>query len=801
MTTLGTRRLSFPNPRDMIAAHPVVALLRRFHARWFRAGLLAVYTSADRDCAHIRAAHLSAVTRLTPYTMAANLGNGALVMWAFRADLTAGMLVWLGLLYALSGLAAWSWWRGRRRPRATASPAAIRRAGMHAGALALLWGALPLIWFGDATAAQQLFVATFVTGMLAAGAFALHPLPVACVLYVAILALCGLGALWQTGENLFIGLGALQVLYAVIVVLGALAASRKATALLQSQIEAKRQERLMAVLLQDFEQNAAEALWETDLDGRVAHHSPRLALLLGLGEPSLKGRPLLELFEHLGVGTSTLRAALRVERPFKDLRLSTREGDARRHWAINGKRLIDEDGRTAGWRGVVADVTEQVLAQDRLQQLAHTDSLTGLANRFTLHEALRAALDGDTLVALLALDLDHFKVVNDTLGHAAGDKLLQTVAARLLSCSRGGDLIARLGGDEFAVLVRDAGAPVDVEALAQCLIRQLEQPVELEGRSMRASASVGIARRADALASADDLLVHADIALYAAKKAGRGRHESYSPDLGERNRRRQTIANELRQAVQRGELALHWQPKVDLASARIVGAEALLRWEHPQLGAVAPIEFIAVAEKSGLIRDIGAWVLREACRSAVEALDGLPISVNVSPAQLHDDDFVDCVRDVLHARAMAPWRLELEITESVFIDDVEGALARLHALRALGVRVALDDFGTGYSSLAYLRRFPFDTLKIDRAFVNELMASGDTRAIVRMIAQLAATLQMRTVAEGVETPAQYEAVGAVGCDEAQGFLVSAARPLADFVAFRREWAARAQPVRVAYPAG
>ena len=235
--------------------------------------------------------------------------------------------------------------------------------------------------------------------------------------------------------------------------------------------------------------------------------------------------------------------------------------------------------------------------------------------------------------------------------------------------------------------------------------------------------------------------MHADIALYAAKKAGRGRYATYSSDLGDRNRRSVMIEQELRQAVQRGQLELHWQPKVDIESSRVVGAEVLLRWRHPQLGSVAPIEFIPIAEKSGVIREIGMWVLREACRVAAASLPGLTISVNVSPAQLHDDEFIACVRDALHASALDPFRLELEITESVFIDDVDGALQRLHALRALGVRVALDDFGTGYSSLAYLRRFPFDTLKIDRAFVNELMNSIDTRAIVQMISQLALTLE------------------------------------------------------------
>jgi len=776
---------------------PLAALARRFTDRFLRAGMLAVYSAGDRDSAEIRAAHLNSVIRLTPYTMAANIGNGALVVWAFRDDVSIGMLAWLALLYLLCLFALLGWWRGRRRVRTMASPAAIRHANVHANLLALVWAALPICWFAHASSQQQLLVVALVTGMLAAGAFVLSPLPVAAVVFVVIFAASGIIACWQTGDHIFVAVGVLQTIYALIVILGTLAASRKATALLRSQAESKRQERMMTVLLHDFEQNAAEALWETGIDGCVAHHSPRLATLLGLDEARLREQPFLALLGQIGADVAHLRATMDGERPFKELRLSAVAAHGPRHWSINGKRLVTEDGRTAGWRGVIADVTEQVMAQERLQHLAHTDSLTGLANRFTLHGALRAAIAQHRLVALLALDLDHFKLVNDTLGHAAGDKLLQTVAARLLACRRETDLVARLGGDEFAVLVlADIGGDgdIDVGALSQRLIDVLEEPVELGGRALRASASIGVAPMTAGpgagQASADDLLVHADIALYAAKKAGRARYATYSSDLGDRNRRSVMIEQELRQAVQRGELELHWQPKVDIESSRVVGAEVLLRWRHPQLGSVAPIEFIPIAERSGAIREIGMWVLHEACRVTAAQLPGLTVSVNVSPAQLHDDEFTAGVRDALHASALDPFRLELEITESVFIDDVDGALQRLHSLRALGVRVALDDFGTGYSSLAYLRRFPFDTLKIDRAFVNELMNSIDTRAIVQMISQLAVTLNMRTVAEGVESASQLSVVSSVGCDEVQGWLISPACPIDEFLAFWHDWSQR-----------
>ena len=756
---------------------------------------LSVYSDGDRESAHIRAAHLSAVVRLTPYTMAANVGNGAMVVWAFRSAVPAALWWWLAALCALAGLATLSWWRHRRRPWNTASPRTIQRATLHASALAALWAVVPLAWFAGATGTQQLLMAMLFTGMMGAGAFVLSPLPMASMAYVAIFSLGALGAFWQSGEPLLLGAAVLLALYATVIVLGSLAASRTATALLRSRAEALRQERMMAVLLQDFEQHAADALWETGSDGCLTHVSPRLATLLGVGDDELRDRPLLSLLERRGAAAAAaLRSTLEAGRPFRDLRLALPEGTGWRHWSVHGKRRVDEDGRTLGWRGVLTDVTDEVLGQQRLEQLAHSDSLTGLANRLTLHETLREALRQGQHGALLSLDLDHFKAVNDSLGHTAGDEVLKTVSRRLSGCIRPGDLVARLGGDEFAVLMLHSDRTEDAAALAQRLIDTLTQAVEFDGRRLRIGASVGVVMCSGAGASVDELLVHADMALYAAKAAGRGRHEFYAPHLGERSRRRLAIEQGLRLAIDRGQLALHWQPKVDLARWHIVGAEALLRWEHPELGQIAPAEFIAVAEQSGLIQELGTWALNEACRAAAGPLRGLAVSVNLSPTQLRDGDCSARVRDALQRHQVDPSRLELEITESVFIDDASGALEQLHGLRRLGVRIALDDFGTGYSSLAYLRRFPFDTLKIDRAFVHDLLLRDDAKPIVHMIAQLAASLGMRTVAEGVESASQLSAVVQAGCHEGQGHLMSPPGSLDKLLALRRDWTGRPHPL-------
>jgi diguanylate cyclase (GGDEF)-like protein len=665
----------------------------------------------------------------------------------------------------------------------------MHRATLHAAMLATIWAVAPLVWFPPAQPAQQLLLATLIAGMLAAGAYVLSPLPLASLAWASVLTLASLGALWQTRDPTLLGVALLMSVYGPVLAIGAQTASRKHVLVLRAQAQAERQRRMLAVLLQDFEQSADDALWQTGVDGRLSHHSPRLAELLGMAIPKLTACPLLALLKDRAVeGLPALREALDAGRPFRDLQLTLSLGDgALRHLSVHGKRVLDEQGRTMGWRGVLSDVSDRVASQIRLQELAHTDSLTGLANRHTLRQALADEMKAGRPLALLSIDLDQFKAVNDTLGHTAGDEVLRSVGHRLGRCMRPGDVVSRLGGDEFAVLMRQAVQPADAAALALRLIEALSQPIEFDARRLRVGASIGGTLCEDGSLGVDELLVRADMALYAAKDQGRGRYVQYTPELGERSRRRGDIEQGLRHAVQRGQLALHWQPKVDIAAWKIVGAEALLRWRHPELGSVPPVEFIVVAEQAGLIDEIGHWVLLEACRAGAGALAGLVVSVNVSPTQLRDEHYVSRVRDALRETGLEAPLLELEITESVFMGDIDGVLERLRALRSLGVRVALDDFGTGYSSLAYVRRFPFDTLKIDRTFISEMLQRRDAHAIVQTIVSMAATLGMRTVAEGVESEQQMAAVAEAGCDEVQGYLVSRPRALAGFVLLMQDW--------------
>ncbi|HEX8692359.1 MAG TPA: EAL domain-containing protein [Longimicrobium sp.] len=435
-----------------------------------------------------------------------------------------------------------------------------------------------------------------------------------------------------------------------------------------------------------------------------------------------------------------------------------------------------------------------VRAARHAEHQAYHDALTGLPNRRLLEDRLAVALaaarrEGER-VGIMFLDLDHFKVVNDSLGHPTGDRLLCDVGERIRTAVRGGDTLARLGGDEFTLLLPRLRRPDDAERVARKIVDALRGPYEVDGQEVFVTASVGVAVAPDDGADAETLIRHADIAMYRAKEAGRDAIKFFAPEMNERLRDRLELERTLRRALAQEQLRLHYQPVLEVASGRVIAVEALVRWQHPERGLLLPGDFLEVAEATGLIADVGAWVLAEACAQArrwsAEGHAHLSVLVNLSARQFLKTDMVEEVRSVLAETGLRPERLELEITESLAMRDAAATAAALRELKALGVRISIDDFGTGWSSLDYLRRFPIDTLKIDRAFIADVDADHGGATIASAIIAMGHRLGMRVIAEGVERPAQLDFLRAQRCDAAQGFLFARPAPAEEIGAMLRK---------------
>jgi len=446
----------------------------------------------------------------------------------------------------------------------------------------------------------------------------------------------------------------------------------------------------------------------------------------------------------------------------------------------------NESGDLTHFIGVLNDVTARTRAEKRLIHQASHDALTGLPNRTLLNDRITQAIarSRGRLTAVMFLDLDRFKLVNDSYGHAVGDSLIREVASRVSACLRAGDTVARLGGDEFVVLLEDLASVEDAARLAGKLRDRLSESVRIGTVELPLSASIGVALAPRDGRDPETLLKNADIAMYRAKERGRNNYCFYGPEMDHHARRRLTIESELRHALANGELEVHYQPQVHLATGALTGAEALVRWRHPQRGLLLPGEFIAVAEDTGLIVPLGEQVLRAACRQSTRWREAgrpdLKVAVNLSGRQFRRRDLVEQVCAILAETGASAAQLELEITESVAMADADGSAATLAGLRRQGISLAIDDFGTGYSSLSYLKRFPIDTLKIDRSFIQGIPADGDDTAIVQAIIAMARSLRLSLLAEGIETPAQHEFLLAHGCSSGQGFLFGRAMPAEDF---------------------
>ena len=515
------------------------------------------------------------------------------------------------------------------------------------------------------------------------------------------------------------------------------------------------------------------------------------AVALALSDPAA-GSANFEVFRH---NFDKLETEMDQARDLLDLRVQKEREDAAATATLSKRMILGSLIGGALLLALITVVAEKLVqrinnelasSREEAHRLALHDPLTGLPNRAFLTERLQQALDGvrqnKNLLAMLCLDLDRFKQVNDTLGHAVGDALLRAVAVRLRECIRKNDTVARLGGDEFAIIQTTLDTEEEAATLADRIVDALSRPYDLDGHQVVAGVSVGIALAPLDTTDAGHLLKMADLALYRAKADGRGIFRLFKSDMDISLQARRKLEFDLRRAVTLEQLELHYQPLVDLASGEVGAVEALVRWRHPERGLIPPDDFIPLAEETGLIKPIGAWVLNRACSDATQWPENIRVAVNISACQFKGAGLVSMVADALTAGALRPERLELEITETALLTDSEATIGILRELRAMGVKIAMDDFGTGYSSLGYLRSFPFDKIKIDRSFIADIESSPDCKAIIRAVTGLGTNLGMSTTAEGVETSGQLAQLRLEGCDQVQGYLFSRPVPAQDIAA-------------------
>jgi diguanylate cyclase (GGDEF)-like protein/PAS domain S-box-containing protein len=749
--------------------------------------LLGLYDPADTtDWGPIRAAQMNAGGDLALFMLAANLIGAVLVSLIFTRLAPTWQLAGWGAIIAVTALAiAIRRLRTRSIVGSTATLADVRSTLIDGVALGTAWGIAPLLFGLRADEGALLGLWSVIAVLMASAAIAMAALPAATLLFLAIAGAATAGAFVMLDMET---IAALVVFFTGLLIVGCFARGRALVVIRAGEIALAERDETVSLLLRETEQDhTADWLWEIDAQRRVVRASPRFARSIGVDPDTINGRSFLEILAgptwqsgDFAPGLRELTDRLKAREAFRDLLLPVYVDGEERWWEMSASPRMLEDRGFVGFRGVGSDVTERRASADKINRMARYDTLTGLPNRLLIHESLGQAMaEADkwsSRCGFMMIDLDRFKAVNDTLGHPVGDRLLGKVSERLKLVMSDNEMIGRLGGDEFAVVVRDATDTAAIERLAHTIIARLSEPYDVDQHTLFIGASVGLAIGPRDGRTPEMLIRSADLALYRSKDAGGGHFHAYEPQLHLRAEERRVLEMALRSALEKDDLHLMYQPVVDADTGGLTGFEALLRWTHPELGAISPAKFIPLAEDARLIAPIGEWVLRTACHEAARWDGYARVAVNVSAEQLHNPGYVAVVANALASSRLPADRLELEVTESVFMREGTHAAQTLEKLLDLGIRLSLDDFGTGYSSLGYLSRTRFSTIKIDRSFVQGASKGvKEAIAIIRAVVALAQSLGMATTAEGVETEDEHRMVRELGCTKVQGFYFG--RPL------------------------
>jgi diguanylate cyclase (GGDEF)-like protein/PAS domain S-box-containing protein len=719
-----------------------------------------------------------------------NLVNASITTWLFYGIIPIGFIGAFWVM--LAGLIGWRMAIARQVSEARLEidrlTGLTRQLVANAIGLGGIWGLASAAMFGFGNFDQAIFAGIIGAGMMSAGAISYRTIGPAAMGYVLA---CTPGAV--VGLLVSGSVATYSALALLLCFLGVLVASIRANAksFVHSCLrehELNRSRNTVRLLLHDHTEQGADWLVAVDREGRIVSPSKRFGAAAQRPLETLAGMRFIDLLDDEAIKVA-LEGQVRMGHSIRNHIVSLSIGGERRWWSLSGRAM--RDGEVV-FRGVVTDITAQRQAEEKVSYMAHYDGLTDLPNRFMFNEHLYHALRRDERVALLFMDLDHFKAVNDTLGHGVGDKLLQGAARRMESLIGKKDMLARLGGDEFAILLTGARVK-DADAVAARVIQAMSKSFSLGDHDVVVGTTIGIAAAPQDGDDVETLLRNADLALYAAKGAGRNRAIRYEAGMDEAAQQRRLIEMDLRGALAKHEMRLHYQSLVDTTSGAITGYEALVRWVHPQRGIVMPSAFIPIAEETGLIVQLGEWVIRQAVGDLANWPEHLSVSINLSPAQMRSPGLITTIVNAIASNGVAPSRVCFEITETVLMQDSDANIETLHKLREIGVQIALDDFGTGYSSLNYLRSFPFSKIKIDRCFIDEIDSRPDCQAIVRSVVGLAQSLGMTTTAEGVERLEQVEELRLQGCSEVQGFLYSKAVP-ADQLSNLRSVGRRDAPV-------
>ncbi|MFN3912842.1 putative bifunctional diguanylate cyclase/phosphodiesterase [Hyphomonas sp.] len=736
----------------------------------------------EKHLSSLRKKQLESFSSILIVIVLANLLNAAVILLTFRTSMVGNLLLLWGGCIALFSIFVLAQKVVQIRQRRSASRDAEKQLQLIARGATLsgfLWAIAPLVTMGLVDTQGQMVMGIVMAGMMFAGAFLLSHIPHAALSFTIPVGVGLILSMQFQQEAAYQFISVLLIVYLSILVFAVRWSYQQFVEQHLGEAAVNEQSELIGLLLRDFEESTSDWLWQTNAEGTLVD----IPLVIDTSSDSAgfmtKGAALESLFVA-DDARKVLVSAMQREQGFRDIVLQVRDKQGQGNWVSLTGKPIFEDHAFRGFRGVAADITQSKQIEDRMAHMAHYDGLTGLPNRITMQEHLekivRKPPAPHTVRALLWMDLDNFKWVNDTLGHPAGDELLRQVAGRINEMVEKTDMVARLGGDEFALIIeRPAGGAL--EDFFHRLTDHMRTPYNIWGSTAHCSASFGV-RIFDAYTTdTRQILKHADLALYDAKRTGKAQWCMFTSQLEVNAQQRAQTESELERAIDQDELRVFFQPLVDARTHKMVGAETLLRWQHPTRGLVYPDQFINLAEDNGLITRMGEWVIRAALAEAARLPEHVKVAVNLSPLQIHSATLISTIVNALAANNIAPNRFELEITESVLMTDTEFTLKRLHQIRDLGVRIALDDFGTGFSSLSYLRSFPFDKIKIDKSFVKDIESRQDSRAITEATLYLAKSLGMRCTAEGVETHYQADFLRDHGCDELQGYFISRAQPL------------------------